>query len=168
VVNLSSSRVCSVGEAQDRFNALIADAADGLMTHVAKGSTVVAHIVPPHALLLDDPHLRVAMISALAEQEAQGVAETEWRAGRLAHAGDTMGRLLAWGWRTDPKLCMRALAHFHKVLQSAVGEPVDLAALWGGVRTALRVRLNDGEIAAVFRHVTLHYENHYLFPLGDL
>lgn len=168
MVNLSASRMRSVSEARNGFNALIADAGDGLSTHVVKGSTVVAHIFPPNTPVLDDPHLRIAMISALAEQEANAVAETEWQRGKLLHAGDAMGRLLAWAWRTDPKLCMRALAHFHKVLQGAVGQPVGLGAMWGGVSTALRVSLDGGEIAAVFRHLDRHYDDHYSLPLGDL
>lgn len=168
MVNISPSRMRAVSEARNGFNSLIADAGDGLTTHVVKGSAVVAHIFPPDAPVLDDPLLRIAMISALAEQEAAAMAESEWHDGKLAHAGDPMGRLLAWAWRTDPRLCMRALAHFHKVLQSAVGHPVGLGAIWGGVSTALRVSLDSGEISAAFRYLDRHYDDYYSLPLSDL
>ena len=72
---------------------------------------------------------------------SSGVAKTEWRDGRLWHAGDTVGRLLAWTWRTDAHLCMKAFAHFHGTLQECVSETIALGALWSGVATALTVSL---------------------------
>ena len=76
-----------------------------------------------------------------------------------------MRRLLAWAWRTDPELFMRAFAHFHAMLQSAVGQTVGLGAMWGGVSTALAVSLDGSEIAEVFRYLDRNYDHHYYGPL---
>ena len=80
---------------------MIADAVDGLSTHVVKGAELVAHIVPASTPIIDDRNLLTAMINALASQEAAEVAKTEWCDSRLWHAGDTADPLLAWTWRTD-------------------------------------------------------------------
>jgi hypothetical protein len=117
MVNIRPHRMRLVSEARNGLNALTADAEEGLSTHVVKGSTVVAHIVPPNTPVLDDQNLRLAMVFALAERETAAVGESEWREGRLWHAGDSMGRLLAWTLRADPELFMRSFAHFHAMLK---------------------------------------------------
>lgn len=160
MVNISPGRMRSVSEARNGFNSLIAEVEDGLTTHVLKGSTVVAHIVPPNTPVLDDPQLRLALIYALTEQEAAAVGKHEWRDDRLQHAGDPVGRLFAWTWKTDPDLFMRAFAHFHSVLQSEVGQYIGLGALWPGVSVALAVGLDSGEIAAAFRHLDRNYDDY--------
>lgn len=162
MVNISPGRMRSVSEARNGFNALIAETEDGLTTHVLKGSTVVAHIVPPNTPVLDDPQLRLALIDALTEQEAAAAGKHEWHEDRLRHAGDPVGRLLAWTWKTNPDLFMRALAHFHSVLQSEVRQYIGLGALWPGVSTALEVGLDGGEIAAVFRYVDRNYDDYHV------
>lgn len=76
----------------------------------------------------------------------------------ITGAGDTVGRLLAWTWRTDSDLCLRAFASFHDELQQAVGATIGLSAIWPGIEVALRVALDGGEIADLFqcrdRHTT--------------
>lgn len=157
-MNISPTRMRSVSEARNGFNSLIAEAEDGLTTHILKGSTVVAHIVPTTTPVLDDPHLRLALIFALADQEAAAASSQEWRDDRLWHAGDPMGRLWAWAWKTDPDLFMRAFARFHLRLQEAVGQHIGLGALWRGVSAALTVGLDKGEIAAAFRYLDRNYD----------
>lgn len=156
----------SVSEARNGFNSLIAEAEEGLTTHVLKGSTVVAHIVPTTTPILDDPHLRMALILALTGQEAAAVGKEEWRDDMLWHAGDPMGRLWAWAWKTDPGLFMWAFAHFHSDLQEAVGRHIGLGAMWRGVSTALDVGLDAGEIAAAFRYLDRHYDEYDLSDYG--
>jgi hypothetical protein len=137
------------------------EAQDGLTTHIVKGSQVVAHLVPANAKIIDDTNLLTAMLQALAEQQAIDAAATDWRDGRLWHAGDTVGRMLAWTWRTDGHIFMKTFAHYHGALQKAVGQTVDVDALRRGLDTALSVSLSDAEIAELHRDIDARYHEYY-------
>lgn len=160
MVNIQKSRMRSIAEARQGFSALVADAEQGLRTHVVKGGKVVAHIFPADPPVLDDRLLLRSMVAALAAREAAG-SVPEWRDGRLYHAGDAMGRLLAWTWGIDSHLCMQALAAYHRKLQEAVGQTIDLDALRTGLRAALTVSLDDGQIAELERHIHRVYPAEY-------
>jgi antitoxin (DNA-binding transcriptional repressor) of toxin-antitoxin stability system len=154
----------SVSEARNAFSALVGDAENGVTTHVVKGSTVVAHIVPTTVPILDDENLRFSFIAALAADEAKWAGVEGWRRGRLEHAGDTAGRLLAWTWRTDYHLCLQAFALFHDQLQKVLGFTVEVSAIWPGIEVALGVSLSRGEVAALFQHLLRHYDEYYHGP----
>lgn len=154
----------SVTGARNAFSTLIADAEEGLTTHIVKGSTAVAHLIPAAAPVLDDKHLQNALFRSLATTEAAAAAANEWRDGRLWHAGDTVGRMLAWAWRNDSHLCMQALAVFHDELQQIVGATIGLSAIWPGLQPALGVALDDGETAALFRYLDQNYDEYYHGP----
>ena len=164
MVNIRPSRMRSITDARNAFSTLVGEAESGLTTHIVKGSTVVAHLLPASAPVLDDPNLRDALIHALATRDAAAVGEHEWRDGQLWHAGDSVGRLLSWTWRTDSHWCLRALAVFHDRLQQVVGSSIGLAAIWPGIETALRVSLDGGEIADLFTYLGRHYDDYYLGP----
>lgn len=164
MVNIRPNRMRSITDARNAFSTLVGDAENGLTTHIIKGSTVVAHLVPAAAPVLDDPSLRLAMIAALTASEAAAAGANEWREARLWHAGDTVGRLLAWTWRADSDLCMRAFASFHDHLQRVVGATLSLSAVWPGIEVALGVALDEGETAALFRYLDQHYDDYYLGP----
>lgn len=157
----------SVTDARNAFNTLIADAADGLTTHIVKGSSVVAHLIPASAPVLDDRNLQTALFTSLATSEAAAAAANEWRDGQLWHAGDPIGRMLAWAWRNDSHLCMHAFATFHGELQQAVGATIGLGAIWPGIRAALGVALDKGETAALFRYLDQNYDEYYHGPHRD-
>lgn len=154
----------SITDARNAFSTLVGEAEEGLTTHIVKGSSVVAHLMPATAPVLDDPNLRLAMITALTASEAAEAGANEWREARLWHAGDTVGRLLAWTWRADSDLCMRAFASFHDDLQSVVGATLSLSAIWPGIEVALGVALDDGETASLFRYLDQHYDGYYHGP----
>lgn len=164
MVNIRPSRMRSITDARNAFSTLVGEAENGLTTHIVKGSTVVAHLVPASAPVLDDPSLRHALIASFAASEAASAGAYEWREARLWHAGDTVGRLLAWTWRTDSDLCLRAFASFHDELQQVVGATIGLSAIWPGIEVALRVALDGGEIADLFQYLDRHYDDYYLGP----
>lgn len=157
----------SITDARNSFSTLVGEAEAGLTTHIVKGSSVVAHLVPATAPILDDPGLRHALIASFAASEAASAGANEWREARLWHAGDTVGRLLAWTWRSDSDLCLRAFAAFHDELQQVVGETIGLSAIWPGIEVALRVALDSGEIADLFQYLDRHYDDYYLGPHRD-
>lgn len=164
-MNIRPGRMRSITDARNAFSTIISEAEEqGLTTHIVKGSTVVAHVVPSTAPVLDDLNLRHALILALTARDAVAVGADEWREGRLWHAGDTIGRLLAWTWRSDPDLCLQAFAMFHDNLQEAVASTIALSAIWPGIEIALRVALDGGEIADLFRYLDRNYEDYYLGP----
>lgn len=157
----------SVTDARNALSALVADAEDGLTTHIVKGSSVVAHLIPATAPVLDDRSLQDALFRSLATTEAAPAAANEWREGRLCHAGDTVGRMLAWAWRNDTHLCMQTFAVFHAELQQIIGETIELGAVWPGIRPALNVALDDGETAALFRYLDQNYDEYYHGPYRE-
>lgn len=157
----------SVSDARNALSALIGDAEEGLTTHVLKGSNVVAHLIPATAPVLDDRHLQDALFRSLATTEAGPVAANEWRDGILLHAGDTVGRMLAWAWRNNTHLCMQTFAVFHDELQQNIGETIGMGALWPGISPALNVALDDGETAALFRYLDQNYDDYYRGPYRD-
>lgn len=164
MVNIRLNRMRSITQARNAFSTLINDAEEGLTTHIVKGSTVVAHLVPSNAPILDDRSLRHALIAALAARDAALVGADEWREARLWNAGDTIGRLLAWTWRTDSNLCLQAFALFHDNLQQVVGSTIELSAIWPGIEVAVRIVLDGGEIADLFQHLDRNYDDYYLGP----
>ena len=168
MVNIRPTRMRTVSDARNGFSTLIADAADGVSTHVMKGSELVAHIVPASTPIIDDQNLLATMICAVTAQEAREVAATEWRDGRLWNAGDPVGRLFAWTWRTNQHLCMQAFAHWHATLQETVGDAIGLGALWGGLETALAVSLDNSEIAELRRYIDRMYDQYDRSPYGGV
>lgn len=164
MVNIRPSRMRSVTDARNAFSTLVGEAEEGLTTHIVKGSTVAAHIVPSNAPILDDPQLRHAFIAALTARDAASVGAYEWREDRLWHAGDTVGRLLAWTWSNDSDLCLQAFAMFHDNLQQVVGSTIGLSAIWPGIEIALRVSLGGSEIAELFQYLERNYDDYYLGP----
>lgn len=167
MVTIRPNRMRSVTETRNAFNVVVAEAEEGLTTHIVKGSTVVAHLVPANAPILDDRNLRDALVHALAIRDAAAVGAHEWRDGQLWHAGDSIGRLLAWTWGVDPHWCLQALAIFHDRLQQVVGGSIDLAALRPGIEMALRVSLDVKEIADLFEYLGRNYGDYYLGPLNS-
>ncbi|AQA06919.1 hypothetical protein BVC93_30920 (plasmid) [Mycobacterium sp. MS1601] len=137
----------SATDARNGLNALLADAQEGLNTHVMKGSQIAAHIVPANAAILDDERLMADMIAALAAAAAAAVtASGDWREGHFGPGAENMGRLLTWTWRTDAKLFEKAFSDFHVELQQQSGQAIEFSAVWEGLRPALTLGVEGGEI----------------------
>jgi hypothetical protein len=164
MVRISSNRMRSVTDARNALSAIVGDAERGIVTHILKGSTVVAHVLPADAPVLDDLNLRTALVAALSYREAVEIAQTEWRDDRLWSVGDTIGRLLCWTWQTSPDFFIRTLAVFHHDLQQAVKAAIDIGVMWSCVETALRVGLDGVEIAEVAQYVRSNYHEYDLGP----
>lgn len=167
MVNIRAARMRTATAARNAFNELLGDAERGIMTHITKDGRVVAHLVPSNAPILDDRSLRHALIAALTARDAAEVGAYEWREERLWHAGDSIGRLLAWTWSSDSDLCLQAFAMFHDNLQKVVGSTIGLDAIWPGIEVALRIALGDSEIAELCLYLEHHYDDYYLGPHRD-
>jgi len=150
---ITPTRMRSTTDARNTFNELLGDAERGIVTHIVKGSRVVAHLVPAKARILDDSALLELLLISVGESESAYAAENAWLDGHLANAGDSMGRVLAWAWQTDRHVFARALAIFHRGLEAARGEHVGRAEFVPGIETALGVRLNDSEISEVSEYL---------------
>lgn len=137
-------------EARNGFSRLVADAGDGVNTHVLLGARVVAHIVPADAPIVDDQRLMNDMVVALAVAEAAAVAESEeWRDGCFRQPPENMGRMLAWAWRTDAALFDTGFSAFHAALSERGGRPIESGVVWEGLRPALLANLSDSEIVGM-------------------
>ncbi|SLJ75693.1 type II toxin-antitoxin system Phd/YefM family antitoxin [Mycobacteroides abscessus] len=145
----SPNRMRSVTEARSGLNALLADAEDGITTHIVKNSKIVAHLVPSNALILDGAvDLLDQMLTRLA-LDAAADSTPSFVDGRLAHAGDFMGELLAWTWTTDQHVFCYTLAQYHRALERRVRQDITREQLVPGLETALAVAMSDSEIRDV-------------------
>ena len=146
-MNIRAGRLRSVTEARNGFSRLVADAEDGITTHVVMGGQVVAHLLPVTAPVLDDERLRGDLVVALAASEAAVVANSEqWRDGRFGPVPEHIGQMLAWAWDVDAALFDKGFAAFHAALCEKGGRPVEAAAVWEGLRPALAAHFSAGEL----------------------
>jgi antitoxin (DNA-binding transcriptional repressor) of toxin-antitoxin stability system len=163
MVNISPTRMRSATDARNAFNVLLGDAERGLVTHIMKGSRVVAHIVPADARIIDDAAVLELMLTTVGQDAATYAAENSWVDGRLRNAGDAMGHVLAWAWLIDRHVFSRALAIYHRALEHATGEKIGPPQLIPGVETALGVRLTDSDIREVAHYLATndYWVNYY-------
>lgn len=151
MVNIRQTRMRTATDARNTFNELVGEAERGIITHIVKGSRVVAHLVPANARIIDDTALIELILISVGQGEAAYAAE-HWRGG-LSHAGDSIGRLLGWAWQTDRHVFSRALAHFHGALERTMHQTVGRPDLVRGIETALGVSLSDSEIREVLEYL---------------
>ena len=149
MVKTSPNRMRSVTEARSGLNALLADAEDGITTHIVKNSKIVAHLVPSNALILDGAvDLLDQMLTRLALDAAADSAQS-FVNGSLASAGDFMGELLAWTWSTDQHVFCYTLAQYHRALERHIGHEINREQLVPGLEAALAVAMSHSEIRDV-------------------
>lgn len=164
MVNLTQARMWTVTDAKSKLNALVNAAQNGQITHIVSGAQVAAHIVPASTWIMDDEIALRQLLAALIAQEAQLAAEGSLRSGgpfTLAHAGDVLGRVLGWAWRTDPdKLFVRAMTQYTQVLSELVGQPLAFQDVRDGLEQCLGGGVFDrSEIAAAMHYAQTHWDD---------
>lgn len=169
MVFINVDRMITVTEAKPRLHALIADAHQGRMTHIVKGSEVVAHLVPATARILDikdDERLMVDFTLALLDRETDYLAEVLARnADPLDHAGDSAGRFFAWAWRTDKHLFMRALSQYHEMLSMKMQRQFDANELVELLYRAMTVSLVGSEPDTARQYALAHAADYLYYQL---
>lgn len=146
-MNIRAGRLRSVTEARNGFSRLVADAEDGLNTHIVMGGQVMAHLVPLTAPVVDDKRLRDELVVALAVSEAGVVVNSaQWREGRFGQVPEHIGPMLAWAWEVDGALFDKGLASFHAALCENGGRAVEAGEVWEWLRPALIAHLSAGEL----------------------
>lgn len=145
MVFLSSDRLVNVTDARNGFSVLLGDAREGRMTHIVRGSEVVAHLVPPTARIIDQDALLMALAKAMLRSEAEALA----REGSGSGAGVDTGRLFVWAWRTDVRLFHGFLGQFGELLSASTGRSYSASDVFGVLRGAMSdAGLGDSEISA--------------------
>jgi antitoxin (DNA-binding transcriptional repressor) of toxin-antitoxin stability system len=161
MVNIRPDRMRSVTDARNAFSVLVGEAESGLTTHIVKGSTVVAHLVPATVPILDDRVALEMMLTAVIKEQVIWASPVEqWPDGQLNHVGDTLGRILGWAWITDPdRLFMKFIVDYVRRLSLVVGRPLTLQdirlAMLRGLGGGL---LGDSEVAAAFAYAEQHWD----------
>lgn len=121
----------AVTEARHNLDSLLAGARLGRLTHIVKGSEILAHLVPPAARIIDQDGLLNAMATALLRGEAE----------RIAHEGSVAaidtGHLFVWAWHTDVQLFQSLLSEFTDLLSAAAGRPYVATDVFGLLRGAM-------------------------------
>ena len=171
MVNINSDRMWNVTAARPRLNALVAEAQNGQISHIVAGGKIVAHLVPASTWILDDQLVLEFLMSAIINKEASWAAgdasQSSYGHFALQHAGDVLGRVLGWAWRTDPdKIYMRAVADYAAVLGATVGRHLTFAELRDGLAVCLGGgTMERSEIAAALQYTEIHWDE-WAFPPG--
>lgn len=159
MVVLNPTRMRSITDAKTKLNALVSEAQTGQTTHIVSGANVVAHLVPPTARIIDDELVMRSMRLALTRQEVEWMVEEAQRAGgELYSAGDVMGRLLGWAWRTDADLFMRTAVDYTLRLAEALDRSIPLVEIRPPIRRSLGAILTDGEVTAADVYLARNWE----------
>lgn len=152
MVLANSDRLVSVTDARNTFNVLLTEAREGRMTHIVKGSEVVAHLVPATARIIDQDALLTAMATAMLHREVETISQKR-DSGSSVGAGIDTGRLFVWAWRTDVHLFDVLFAQFVTLLSASGGRPYNAAEAFDLVRGAMSsAGLGDSEVGAADRH----------------
>jgi hypothetical protein len=172
MVNITASRMWTVTGAKPKLNSLVAEAQSGQMAHIVSGAQVVAHLVPPTTWIVDDPLALEFMIGDhIAREAAFVVADTDqWQGEKfvLTHAGDRLGRVLGWAWRTDPdKIFMRAVTDYATSLGDAVQRSMAFTDVSAGLTVSLGAVLERSEVTAALKYAEKHWHEWALPPAGD-
>ncbi|ODQ95544.1 hypothetical protein [Mycolicibacterium holsaticum] len=164
MVNITASRMWTVTDAKPKLNSLVSDAQSGQMTHIVSGAQVVAHLVPPTTWIVDDPLALEFMLRAVIDREAAWAVADEMQCDGgqfvLTHAGDVLGRVLGWAWRTDPdKIYMRAVTDYAQALGDAAKRPMAFADIAAGLAQSLGGgALERSEVIAALRYAEKHWQ----------
>lgn len=145
----------TVTEARNGFNALLADATDGVSTHVIQGAKVRAHIVPANAAIVDTALMNEMLAAFMTEQAAAIASSSDAKEGASWIAPDIVGRMFAWAWLTDSALFDNAVLAFHEALRNQTGRSVDLGEIWDGLSPGLIAHLSDSDIPEIRAHLRL-------------
>ena len=172
MVNITASRMWTVTDAKPKLNSLVAEAQSGQMAHIVSGAQVVAHLVPPTTWIVDDPLALEFMIGDhIAREAAFAVADSaQWQGDRfvLTHAGDRLGRVLGWAWRTDPdRIFMRAVSDYAMSLGVAVQRSMAFTDVSVGLSVGLGAVLERSEVAAALKYAEKHWHEWALPPAED-
>jgi hypothetical protein len=166
MVFINVDRMITVTEAKPRLHALIADAHQGRMTHLVKGSEVIAHLVPPTARIIDEKLLMLDLTLALLDRETDFLAgEFAQTTDFLGHAGDSAGRFFAWAWRTDKDLFMRALSQYHELLSKKTQRQFNINDLVGLLCRAMTVSLVGSEPDSARQYALDHAASYLYYQL---
>lgn len=68
MVELNGDRLRNVGNTRQQWASLLNDAQHGRTTHVLRGSQVVAHLIPPNSLVIQDERVLQIMVAAAAQR----------------------------------------------------------------------------------------------------
>lgn len=165
MVNISQARMFNVTEARAKFNALVAEAQHGQITHIVSGGQVVAHLVPAAMRILDDQAAMDIMLEAVIQHEVSWAMDPlHWTEGRLDHIGDVLGRVLGWTWRTDPDLYMKTVTTYAAKLGVAAGREFNLPDLRLAMSRGIGGgAMGAGEIATALAYADAHW-NEWALP----
>ncbi|OBI29062.1 hypothetical protein [Mycolicibacter sinensis] len=152
MVAIQQTRTFTVTDSKAKLNALVTDAERGLVTHIVTGGRVVAHLVPGNARIIDDDGTLDAMLQAVLERSADAVRRNA--GGRSTQLDDSLGRVLAWCWRTDPEVFTHTLKRYLDLLGGEVG----LGDLRPALDRALAVRLDISETASAISYADRRWQ----------
>ncbi|WP_131823275.1 hypothetical protein [Mycobacteroides chelonae] len=121
MVEINAERLRNVGTARKQMADLLDDAQLGKTTHVLRGSRVVAHLLPPNALVIQDDRVLQTMVVAAAQE----AIAAHLHAGRTHPAPQEVTdftTVLRW-LKSNPTAHLDALALYVAVLTIHIDTP---------------------------------------------
>ncbi len=144
-MKIDTQRLIGVTQARQQLASVLDDVAAGKPFHLMRESTVVAHLVPTRALVVDNSNLETTLLLPLITKTARRFAQEVIERGYSASPGDDIGRVLGWLWDCDRDKAVQRLADFATELRRALVEqqcsPPTFAQLWDSLSTSLGVTL---------------------------
>lgn len=145
---INQRRVMNVSQTRAALKTVLDDAHQGCTTHISRDGEIAAHIVPPNALVHRGREFAI-MMNATINAAAQWITNDAAATG-FSQAGEPIGRVFGWLWRSDRHKTMKWLA----VYAEAVAQAFDnhgyatptFAPLWHAFKEALKASLTDEEI----------------------
>lgn len=144
-MKIDTQRLIGVSQARQRLSSLMDDVEAGKAFHLMRESTVIAHLVPARALVVDNSNLEKTLLLPLISTTARRFAQEVIERGYCASPGDDIGRALGWLWDCDRDKAVQRLADFANELSRTLVEqqysPPTFAQLWDSLSTSLGVTL---------------------------
>jgi len=158
VVFVNTDRLFTVTEAKPKLHALVADAQQGRSTHIVKGSDIVAHLVPPTALIFEDEYLLRNLVAAMLISHGESIANTFQDDQVHGQAGEPLGHLFAWAWQTDKQRFMGYVGNLHAIVSAKLGRTLSADAVVGLIDGAMEPPLSRTESKAACHYALTHAE----------
>jgi antitoxin (DNA-binding transcriptional repressor) of toxin-antitoxin stability system len=150
VMEIDTRRLIGVTQARQQLSSLLDDVAEGKPFHLMRENTVIAHLVPARALIVNNSNLESTLVLSVILETARRFAQEVIERGYCASPGDDIGRVLGWLWDCDRDKAVRRLAQFGAELSRTLTDQQYSAPtfhqLWDSLSTSLGVSLSDAGI----------------------
>ncbi|QIV79877.1 hypothetical protein [Mycolicibacterium frederiksbergense] len=147
-MRIDQNRLVPSTQARTTLPALLDAAHDGRIAHILRDGAVAAHLIPADLLVVTG-NVEAALNYSVARHNAAWMADRVEEVG-YRHAGDDIGRILAWTWECREDTAVTWFGTYVEALveilsSRAIARP-SFTSVWWALTVALRGFMLDGAI----------------------